>query len=662
MPASENAGRLHWVIGALGAATLPHLGHLPPWVTLLLVVCVLWRLGMAGRGLPTPPGWLRVVFACLCFLGVVATYGTVNGLHPGSALLVVMMSLKLLETRGPRDLVVLMLIAYFLVFAGFLNSQGLVWGGYLVAVAWLTTAALHQATRAAAPLPAREALTLSGRVLVGALPIMALLFLLFPRLPGPLWGLGASPSSGMTGLSEQMSPGDITELGLSEEPAFRARFGEKPPRQSDLYWRALVLDDFDGRTWRRSTLRSQLPLRPGQVLPGDDAPLEYELVMEPHGRHWVFALDTPVGADADDVVQAADLRLATLQPLNERRSLVLRSDLGARNDAALATAEREHYLRLPAEGNPRTRALARELRADGLDDPAVISTVLGRFREQPFYYTLLPAALGRDPVDEFLFETREGFCEHYASAFATLMRAAGIPARVVLGYQGGEYNPISGYHLVRQADAHAWTEVWLPGAGWQRVDPVAAVAPYRVSDGLLGALRSGQAVAGRNAQTLHWRRQAALVWDAANTWWNTRVIGYDDASQRRLMQWLGFDGDHARALITMLAAGLGASLLALAFVLGRGLLPARHDPLVRAWRQLVARLARSGLPQQVGETPRSFARRVGEARPELAAETLALAELYQRLRYEPGKGEADARRFLAGVRRLRARRWRPAPQ
>lgn len=659
MASSESTRRLLWVTGVLAAATLPHLGHLPGWVPLLLAVCVLWRLGVSTHGLRVPPGWLRIVLAFLCFLGVLATYRTINGLHPGSALLVVMMALKLLETKRARDLVVLLLIAYFLIFAGFLNNQSLIWGGYLLAVAWLTTAALQQATRAAAPLPARQVLALSGRLLVGAMPVMVILFMLFPRMPGPLWGIGLTESSATSGLSEEMSPGDITELGLSEEIAFRARFEHTAPQASQLYWRTLVLDDFNGRTWRRSRPRGQLPLRDGQLEAGG-AEVAYEIVMEPHGRHWVFALDVPLAAASDEVVQGADLRLASVRPVTERRSLSLVSDLQARADRALSAGDREHYLQLPAGRNPRTRELAESLRAQGLDDTQVISTLLQRFRDEPFYYTLLPPALGAHPVDEFLFETREGFCEHYASAFAMLLRAAGIPARVVLGYQGGEYNPLTGYHLVRQSDAHAWNEVWLPGTGWQRVDPVGAVAPYRVSQGLLGAMRAGEARAGRGAGSLRWRRQAALVWDAANTLWNTRVVGYDDDSQRRLLERLGLTGDHARALVVLLALGLGTFLLVLALLLGRGLLPARRDPLVAAWARLRARLARLGLHQQVGETPVTFATRVGHERPELADEAMRLARQYQRLRYEPGSDPGQVRSFVEQARRFRPRRWRPA--
>ena len=659
MANSEGTLRLLWVTGVLAAATLPHLGHLPGWVPLLLGVCVLWRLGVSSHGLRVPPGWLRIILAFLCFLGVLATYRTVNGLHPGSALLVVMMALKLLETQRARDLVVLLLIAYFLIFAGFLNNQSLIWGVYLLAVAWLTTAALQQATRAAPPLPARQVLALSGRLLAGAMPVMVILFMLFPRLPGPLWGIGLSESSATSGLSEEMSPGDITELGLSEEIAFRARFEGPAPHTSQLYWRALVLDEFNGRTWRRSRPRSQLPLRDGQ-LEARGEEVAYEMLMEPHGRHWVFALDVPLAAAHDDIVQGADLRLASVRPVTERRSLSLVSDLQARADRALPRRDSDHHLQLPAVGNPRTRALAESLRAEGMDDTQLISALLQRFRDEPFYYTLLPPALGADPVDEFLFETREGFCEHYASAFATLLRAAGIPARVVLGYQGGEYNPLTGYHLVRQSDAHAWNEVWLPGTGWQRVDPVAAVAPYRVSQGLLGAMRAGEARAGRGAGSLRWRRQAGLVWDAANTLWNSRVVGYDDGTQRRLLERLGLDGDHARALIALLALGLATFLLVLALLLGRSLLPARRDPLVAAWQRLRARLATLGLHQRVGETPVRFAERIGQERPDLASEAAHLARHYQRLRYEPGCVPSQVRSFVDRARRFRPGRWRPA--
>jgi transglutaminase-like putative cysteine protease len=657
MAMTDATRRLLWVVGVLAAATLPHVGHLPAWIVLLLGVCMLWRLGYDSHRLPVPPGWLRIVFAVACFLGVLATYETVNGLLPGSALLVVMMALKLLETRRPRDLVVLLLIAYFLIFAGFLHNQALIWGGYLLAVAWLTTAALQQATRIASPLPARQVLMLSGRLLAGALPVMIILFMLFPRLPGPLWGLGVSSVAATSGMSEEMSPGDITELGLSEELAFRARFEGAPPAASQLYWRALVLDEFDGRTWRRSRLRGQLPLREGQLEHAGPG-IYYEIIMEPHGRHWVYALDVPIAAADEGILQGADLRMATLRPVTDRRSLNLTSHLETRADRDLPALDQEHHLQLPGNANPRTRELARALRAQGLDDQGVITALLQRFRNEEFYYTLLPPALGANPVDEFLFNTWQGFCEHYASAFATLMRAAGIPARVVLGYQGGEYNPLSGYHVVRQSDAHAWTEVWRAGTGWQRIDPVAAVAPYRVSDGLMGAMRAGEALSGRTLQALQWQRRASLVWDAANTWWNTRVVGYDDDSQRRLLERLGLDGSQQRVLVLLMGVTLAVCLGLLALLLGRGLLSGRRDPVVQAWGVLRARLARLGLQQRSGETAVAYAERVGQQRPELALETAQLAGAYQRLRYEPGATPALAQAFIRRARGFRPRRWR----
>ncbi len=649
---TETLQRLLWIMAALAAATLPHVTHLPPWIPLLLGACMLWRTGMSTHRLWVPPAWLRIVLATGCFGLVYVTYGTINGLRPGSALLVVMMALKLLETRRRRDYVVLLLIAYFLIFAGLLRWQSPVVGGYLLAVAWLTTAALLQATRDTAPLAPAAVLGLSGRLIAGAIPVMVILFLLFPRVPGPLWGSGLDDASAVSGLSDRMSPGDITELGLSDEIAFRARFDERPPPARDLYWRALVLDDFDGRSWTASERTRQ---RPGRVeqLEALGEPVHYEVVMEPHRQRWVFALERPGESTMPGVTRAADLRMTVPRPINDRTSIALTSWPEARVDVNAPRGDVDDYLRLDPRSNPRSRAFAAELRArHAEDDAAVIDALLRHFNREEFHYTLLPAALGEHPVDDFLFATREGFCEHFASAFAAVMRAAGIPTRVVLGYQGGELNPVGNYLVIRQSDAHAWNEVWLDGRGWVRIDPVAAVAPERVSLGIHGALGERDPLPGRALRERPMLYRAAQLWDAANTWWNDAIIGYDQASQRDWLSRLGMERRPLTALVAMLAIALAVTMIVLAAVLVRNLAPRERDRVQRAWQRLGRRLGAAGLARAPGESPADWARRVGAARPELAGAMHALAGLYLRLRYEPSPRAADIDRFDRATRRM----------
>ena len=422
-------------------------------------------------------------------------YRTLNGVEAGSALLVVMVALKFLESRNQRDQLVLIMISYFLMFASLLGERGPLVAAYVILLVWLTTVALIQIGRRGEFLPYRATGALSGRLLLHALPLMAALFMLFPRLPGPLWAIPGSTSSGATGLNDTMSPGDITNLGLSDEVAFRVEFEGRPPRANDLYWRGPSLTHFNGRTW--SMLQGgRRGERVADTIEYRGESTSYRVMLEPDGRNWLFALDMPARWTGDNSLRmGSDYQLGTFFGGPRARRLDYRVtsyvDYSAREP--LTEREREMFSALPAESSPRARALASTWVDDEPSGAEIIERAMAYLRSQPFQYTLTPPALGAQPVDEFLFETREGFCEHYASALTVLLRAAGLPARIVMGYQGGELNGIGGYYIVRQSDAHAWTEVWLADEGWVRVDAVAAVAPERVALGFDGvAARRGR--------------------------------------------------------------------------------------------------------------------------------------------------------------------------
>jgi len=640
-----------WTLASLALAVALHVDHLPAWVLGAFGVLATWRALLGVRRARLPPRTLRTVAVILILIAVLVSFRTINGIDAGTAMLALMAGLKLLETRATRDHRILLLIAYFLVLASFLYDQQL-WRLPLVAVVvWIVTATLLRVDEESGTLAPRAAMRLSARVLLQATPLMLLLFLLFPRVPGPFWSL-PSAERAVTGLSDEMSPGDITELSLTSEVAFRVRFEGAVPPPAQRYWRGPVLHDFDGYTWRR--IRGVFhPLQPAD-LRGHG--YDYSLMLEPTGRNWVFALDLPASWPERQLFQTYDYQLLSAAPIDDPVTVRVRShpQYVAGTELSLTLLRRD--TRLPQDSNPRSFALAQQMRAVAADDLAYINDVLAMFREQEFVYTLTPSQLDYDSVDDFLFNTRSGFCGHYASAFTSLMRAAGIPARVVTGYQGGELNRLADYYIVRQSDAHAWSEVWLRGRGWIRVDPTAAVAPERIERGVMDAVAANEPVADRLMRQYAWLRNLRFAWDAANTLWRERVLEFNTRSQERLLEWFGISHPDWRALGMLLAAGSALALALLGIQLASELRFHGLDPAQRSYERFCRRLERHGLLRRAFEGPLDFASRVRSSRPDLAAEIDAITSLYLDLRY----GEAASAAALAELMR-RVRAFRPAP-
>ncbi|HET7608044.1 MAG TPA: DUF3488 and transglutaminase-like domain-containing protein, partial [Gammaproteobacteria bacterium] len=534
--------RLLWTVAIVVGASLPHWPTLSPWIPAFLLASVAWRLGVAFFGWPPATRIVRLPLSLIVFLAVLFQYRTLNGVEAGSALLVVMIGLKVLESRSQRDQLVLIMICYFLMFARLLADRGPLAAVYTVLLVWLATVALIQIGRRGVLLPYRATGLFSGRLLLHAMPVMVVLFVLFPRLPGPIWAIPGSTSSGATGLNDTMSPGDITNLALSDEVAFRVQFDGRPPRARDLYWRGPSLTEFNGRTWSMSQGSMRRGERVAATIEYRGEPTSYRVTLEPNGRNWAFALDMPrEWSGASALRMGSDYQLGTPfgAPRSRRLDYRVTSYVDYRAREPLNENERAMFRALPERSNPRARALAASWLADSPSGATIVDRAMGYLASQPFAYTLTPPPLGAQPVDEFLFETREGFCEHYASALTFLLRAAGLPARVVMGYQGGELNAVGGYYIVRQTDAHAWTEVWLEDEGWVRVDGVAAVAPERVALGSDG-FGSGGVTAAAAALRARWSRPIALLWDAVNTRWQSWVVGYGPELQRSLLESLGF--------------------------------------------------------------------------------------------------------------------------
>jgi transglutaminase-like putative cysteine protease len=653
--AEDSPDRLLWTAGIAAGASLPHWLTLPIWVPGLLCVSIAWRLGGARFGWPLPNTFARVAFALLSFAAVLIQYQTINGLEAGTALLIVMVALKFLESRTARDQLVLIIIAYFLLFASLLVDRGVAMVAYLLGFVWFTTVGLLQLGRRGPLLRNLDTAKQAGWLLLQAMPIMLILFVLFPRLPGPLWGIPGADSRGRSGLSDTMSPGDLTELGLSDDVAFRVEFFARPPGPDRLYWRGPVLSVFNGRTWS-----SDGPgVRPGMVdtleLSGD--PIDYRVMLEPHDRRWVFALDMPIkwSEDLDIRMENHYQLVRTRRPIRSRFDYEVTSYPQYRTLEELNERTREYYLRLPPEGNPQSRALAQRWRDESSSEREIITKALSIFRAEQFYYTLTPPPLGANTADEFLFQTREGFCEHYSSAFTILMRAAGIPARIVTGYQGGELNPLGEYYIIYQSNAHAWTEVWLDGEGWVRVDPTAAVAPDRITSGLSGRSLAGEQARRGAFQNLPWIRQTLLAWDAAQTYWNAWVIGYGPDLQRALLEALGISRPHWSKLVALAAGAVllvsGLLTIYLSWSFGR---IRKRDRAAALFERFCRRLERARVsPRRASEGPLDFGNRASTALPMQADEIQAITRAYLQSRYGPNTGGAGLETLQRLVRGFR---------
>lgn len=635
---------LRLLLVAFAAAVLLHADRAPVWCTVTAAAAMLWRWVHQRGGLPLPGRFLRAGLTLLLLGGVLVTFRSLGGLAAGSALLMVMGAAKLLETRGARDALVVVLVSITLVLAAALDRQSLLRVPLYLLTFWLALAALTLlASRAGS---ARPAFATSGRTLLLALPFAALCFVLVPRMAGPLWAMPPG-SGGTTGLSDEMSPGSIGELSISSDIAFRVRFEGPAPPPAQRYWRGPVLHDFDGFTWRRVPGQVAVRQEPDPVSP----PVRYHVMLEPHGRIYLFGLDSIARLDARRSFRTFDGQVLAQRPVTAAIAYDGVSYLDTRYTGPLSILARRLDTRLPPDRNPRTLALAQTLRAGSSSDRDYADRVLEYFRSAGFTYTLEPPLLGPDSVDDLVFGSRLGFCGHFASAYATLMRAASIPARVVTGYQGGAWNPIGGYYTVRQSEAHAWTEVWFDGEGWVRIDPTAVVAPGRLERGLAEVLPESRSAADTLLGRAAWLRNLRDAWDAAGSWWQESVVSFNRAAQRDLLSRLGLgDLDYRQLVLLLTIAALlwGVALLGFLARLPHG---ARPDAAGREWQRLLTLLARRGAPQPAHAGPLEVARAGARQLPEAADDIQALAADYCALRFGPPRDPAATALLLRAMRR-----------
>jgi transglutaminase-like putative cysteine protease len=642
-----------WVLCGLALVVLPHLARLPGWLSFLLPLLWAWRGLVIARLLPLPGRLLLSALTVIGSLGVFVTFGVLWGRDAGVALLNLMLGLKLLELSRPRDAYIAVLLAFFVAITHFLYSQSIPMALYaLVVVVSLVLVLMEIEQRGSARNGwglLRQRLGVALRLVAQAAPLAVILFLFFPRISGPLWQLPLGANTGVTGLSESMAPGAISQLSRSDAIAFRVKFQGTLPETAAMYWRGPILGHFDGVTWRPSAKSGRPIYRPSPPGIRRSGPrIDYLVTMEPHDRRWVFALDLPLVAPPGTAI-TENYQVLADRPIHTRRRYLLASYL---DYGTPQLNDREWYtaLQLPERVGPRTADLVDGWLRASTESEDVLKRAVEFFRTQPFVYTLTPPLLGSDPVEEFLFRSRAGFCEHFSSAFTLLMRLAGIPARVVTGYQGGERNPVGDYVIVRQSDAHAWSEVWLDGKGWTRVDPTAAVAPERVQLRIDPTfLERGAPVRfslGDSDAVRSLLRQVRYGWDAVNNGWNQWVLGYSQRRQEAFLAGLGLDGMDWRGLGLVLVGALGGALgmIALA-VLGRR--THNGDPVGHSYERFCGKLAARGLTRRAQEGPVDFSRRVAQERPELAGAVARITALYVELQYGRAKGKvADLQRVV----------------
>jgi transglutaminase-like putative cysteine protease len=641
IPSNERPERAQilWVTLILIAAYLPLGGHLAPQISAFVGLLFAIRLASLRWPAILPGTWPLAALTLIGVANAAVTYQGWSGQNAGTALFVSMLVLKLMELRRKSDVRLVATLIGFLVIVEFLFDQSPWLVLYLAAVVLGGIALLVDLNGGLGEARRRGAFAVAVRLSLQALPLTLILFLLFPRLSAPLWSLGLDPSKATTGISDSLEPGAISELVLNGALAFRARFDDTPPAADQLYWRGPVLWETDGRRW--SVGKDTASADPAGALLQASRSIDYEVTLEPTDQRWLFALDMPDSVP-DGAFISPDHQLIARQVV----SAVKRYRVTSALDYRTASPDPVHLaagLQVPDNVTPRMRRLVEEWRSRSESDWALVQSGLQFFSRESFHYTLMPPRLGANPNDEFLFETRRGFCEHYAGAFAVLMRMAGIPSRIVLGYLGGEVNRVGGYHMIWQSDAHAWVEVLIDGRGWVRVDPTAAVDPSRVDNSgasrMLGAGPSVRFTLEQADAIARFVRDMRLFADSLDAAWQDWVLGFSVEDQLALLQRLRLGELREYGLVALMLAALGLALgiLVLASIRER----TEVDPLDAAYARFSRRLARIGLDRRPNEGPIDYGRRVIETRPDLAQAVEGFLDLYVPARYGAG-GDANS--------------------
>ena len=661
-----------FLLAVVGWILLPQVNALPVWASVLAYGVLLWRGWLAWHARPLPGRWWLLAALAVAVAGTLFTHKTILGRDAGLTLVTMLLALKTLELRARRDAFVVFFLGFFAMLGNFFFSQSLLTAGAMViGLLGLLTALVNAHMPVGKP-PLSESARMAGKMVLLGAPIMAALFVLFPRM-GPLWGAPNDTSTGRSGLSPTMQMGNIAKLALDDSIALRVRFdlpGGGAPPSWQLYFRGPVLGSFDGREWRSLSAPpdGMQRVQPPADLVVSGPGIRYEVTMEPNQYPWVLAMDA--AQEAPDlpgrrVRMAPDLQWFTNRPISELVRYQATSYADFRHGPLQMTPQLRVFTELPAGYNPRTLQLAADMRRDPAlaqaDTATLVDAAMEKLRTGGFSYTLEPGVYGQHAADEFWFDRKEGFCEHIASSFVVLMRALDIPSRIVTGYQGGDLNSVDGFWTLRQSDAHAWAEVWQAGKGWVRVDPTAAVAPGRI--GVAGRLQAPRGVVGNAFATMVSPTVLASIragWEALNNGWNQWVLNYAQTSQINLLKKIGFTAPSWEDLLRVLA-GLVAGVALVAVVWARWE-RSRRDPWLQLLDQARQRLQAAGLPLGPAVPARSMAQQARQHFGDAAAPASHWLLQLEMLRYAPGgENSAHTSRALATLRReFHQLSWPPA--
>ena len=641
-----------WLALGIALASIPHWHRLPLWIPIAHASLLLSRIYIPYK---LPTFWsqnkvtidiTRLIIMFAGVAGIYGSYGSLAGRDVGVALLVLLAGFKVFESNSKRDFYISTYLGYFLIITNFFYTQTIPTATYMMFVIIIMTTGLIGFNDTEQQLTLLKRFKLSTSLLLQAIPILLVLFILFPRVNGPLWGLPKDAFTGTTGISDQMTPGTISQLVQSSEIAFRVTFEDNIPEPSKLYWRGPVLWKTDGRKWTLG--KDESDSEPARI-EVTGKPVHYEITIEPSNKKWLFGLEM-VSKPPDKTYFTNDYQLKTHEPIRTRQAFTLSSYSSYRinNDK---NSDLKRSLALPGIKHPETREFASKLRDEFKDPALIVQAALEWLKNEDFVYTLTPPLITGDMVDEFLFGRRQGFCEHYAAAFTILMRAAGVPARVVTGYLGGELNPIGDYLIVRQHDAHAWTEVWLEKQGWVRIDPTSVVSPARVNEGIDIAMPNAiinlpWGIADNATALRLWQKMRNTV-DMINYQWAQWVLGYSPERQKHFLQKLGFNAIDWKDLTLSLFVFLGIIVAAIAGYVFKNT-PKTNEPARRYYDIFCKKMAKAGLQKISYEGPVDFAQRTSTTRQDLKVEIQNITNLYVLIRY--GKDSDKLLKLKAAIK------------
>ncbi len=642
-----NRYQLSWLLVSLAIIVVTHLLNIPIWLLIVSFSLIVYRLFATLSHWPLPSRWKLValtLFICIC---LALSFKSLVGRDVSLSLLLAMVSLKLLETQTKRDFILVVMFSYFLVGCLFLFNQSIFTFAISIPPLILLTATLI-CISSQSKFSIKFMLSLAGKMLLQAVPVMIILFILFPRLPGPLWAVPKDSHSGMTGLNDSLQFGNISQLARNSSVAFRATFNGKPPARKTLYWRGPVLWQQKGNNWlsikNNPKRRNEKLTRESLTTQG--TAINYTITLEPHNRQWMLLLDMPTKVPSKATL-THDYSAISATPIHQRIRYSATSFSQFNLGKTLSAFERQAGLKIGNNENAQTKALTASWST--LAPEAKINKALRMFNQQPFVYTLSPprleSGLGSNAIDQFLFDTQRGFCEHYATSFVYLMRASGIPSRIVTGYQGGELNPNGNYLIVRQSDAHAWAEVWLKNRGWVRVDPTAAVSPDRIELGIGESVANAYLLPMLSRKDFPWLHKAALNWDNINNGWNQWVLGYDDKTQLSFLEKL----TGQKLSSSQLAVWMTIIASIVSTITGFWLIKFQKqslNPVQKIYAKHLRQLKKLNIVSAHSETATDIAARAAKQHPEMQNQLKQIAHTYNLLQYSQHEADLESFRQL----------------